>query len=170
MMASSSSDKLVDFGSFGPVGDRPPNRAASILQHGVIPGSSQTRARESALQGRRRPASCGLATMESGNGALCRTGRVVETNIDLCGGPVGIGCARGRRRFRSETISVYVRSRAPGAIRIGLETGPTSTWLWTELASGLVGRLLPATRRCRSRTTTKRRFTTAIWQHRRRRF
>ena len=26
-----------------------------------------------------------------------------------------------------------MRSKAPGAVRIGLETGPTSTWLWTEL-------------------------------------
>ena len=32
-----------------------------------------------------------------------------------------------------ETISVYVRSKAPDAVRIGLETGPTATWLWTEL-------------------------------------
>ena len=32
-----------------------------------------------------------------------------------------------------EAIAVYVRSKAPGAVRIGLETGPTSTWLWTEL-------------------------------------
>src|SRR5471032_789932 len=32
-----------------------------------------------------------------------------------------------------EAISVYVRSKAPGVLRIGLETGPTSTWLWTEL-------------------------------------
>src|SRR5438034_5817118 len=32
-----------------------------------------------------------------------------------------------------EAISVYVRSKAPGAVRIGLETGPTSTWLWAEL-------------------------------------
>ena len=32
-----------------------------------------------------------------------------------------------------EAISVYVRSKALGAVRIGLETGPTSTWLWTEL-------------------------------------
>src|SRR6478735_2955392 len=32
-----------------------------------------------------------------------------------------------------EAISVYMRSKAPGAVRIGLETGPTSTWLWTEL-------------------------------------
>src|SRR3979490_471850 len=37
-----------------------------------------------------------------------------------------------------EAISVYVRSKAPDAVRIGLETGPTSTWLWTELKrSGL---------------------------------
>jgi transposase len=32
-----------------------------------------------------------------------------------------------------EAIAVFVRSNAPGAVRIGLETGPTSTWLWTEL-------------------------------------
>jgi hypothetical protein len=32
-----------------------------------------------------------------------------------------------------EAISVYVRAKAPDAVRIGLETGPTSTWLWTEL-------------------------------------
>jgi transposase len=31
------------------------------------------------------------------------------------------------------TIAAFVRSNAPGAVRIGLETGPTSTWLWTEL-------------------------------------
>jgi len=35
--------------------------------------------------------------MESSNGALCWTGRVVEADIDLC------------------------------------ETGPTATWLWTEV-------------------------------------
>src|ERR1700730_10480820 len=49
-----------------------------VLQHGVIPGSSQTKAEESALQERMRPASCGLATMESGNGILCRTGRAED--------------------------------------------------------------------------------------------
>ena len=34
-----------------------------------------------------------------------------------------------------EAISVYVRlvKGAPDAVRIGFETGPTSTWLWTEL-------------------------------------
>jgi transposase len=32
-----------------------------------------------------------------------------------------------------EAISIYVRSKPPDAVRIGLETGPKSTWLWTEL-------------------------------------
>ena len=32
-----------------------------------------------------------------------------------------------------EAISVYVKAKAPDPVRIGLETGPTSTWLWTEL-------------------------------------
>ena len=32
-----------------------------------------------------------------------------------------------------DAIAAFVRSKAPGAIRIGLETGPTTTWLWTEL-------------------------------------
>ena len=32
-----------------------------------------------------------------------------------------------------EAIAAFVRLKAPGAVRIGLETGPTSTWLWTEL-------------------------------------
>jgi transposase len=32
-----------------------------------------------------------------------------------------------------EAIAAFVRSKAPGAVRIGLETGPTTTWLWTEL-------------------------------------
>src|SRR6266516_6483905 len=44
--------------------------------------------------------------MESNNGALCWTGRVVEADIDLCGEPAGINRARGRSR---------------------------ATWLWTEL-------------------------------------
>ena len=33
-----------------------------------------------------------------------------------------------------EEIAGFVRSKAPGAVRVGLETGPTATWLWTELA------------------------------------
>ena len=31
-----------------------------------------------------------------------------------------------------EAIAEFVRSNAPSVVRIGLETGPTATWLWTE--------------------------------------
>src|SRR4051812_12905536 len=84
-----------------------------LLQHGVIPGSSQTKAKESALQERKRPASCGLATMESGNGILCRTGRIVEADIDLRGRSDGVGRAKRAWSIQILTISVYVRSKAP---------------------------------------------------------
>lgn len=32
-----------------------------------------------------------------------------------------------------EAIAQFVRLKAPNTVRIGLETGPTATWLWTEL-------------------------------------
>jgi transposase len=32
-----------------------------------------------------------------------------------------------------EVIADFIRSTAPNLARIGLETGATSTWLWTEL-------------------------------------
>jgi len=32
-----------------------------------------------------------------------------------------------------EAIAAFVNSKAPRAVRIGLETGPTATWLWSEL-------------------------------------
>src|SRR3954464_13016401 len=32
-----------------------------------------------------------------------------------------------------EAIAAFVRSKAPGAVRVGLETGPPVTWLWSEL-------------------------------------
>jgi len=32
-----------------------------------------------------------------------------------------------------ETIAAFIKSHAPHVARIGLETGATSTWLWTEL-------------------------------------
>src|SRR5271155_5839226 len=47
---------------------------------------------------------CGLATMESGNGILCRTGRVVDADIDLCGGPDGVDvCFNDTSRDRKST-------------------------------------------------------------------
>ena len=35
--------------------------------------------------------------------------------------------------FDPEAIASFVRLKAPGTVRIGIETGPTTTWLWTEL-------------------------------------
>jgi transposase len=32
-----------------------------------------------------------------------------------------------------EVIAAFVRSKAPDAVRVGLESGPTATWLWSEL-------------------------------------
>ena len=32
-----------------------------------------------------------------------------------------------------ETIAAFVKSHAPHVVRVGLETGATATWLWTEL-------------------------------------
>ena len=32
-----------------------------------------------------------------------------------------------------EAIATFVKSKSACAVRIGLETGPTSTWLWSEL-------------------------------------
>jgi transposase len=69
--------------------------------------------------------------MESGNGILCRSGRVVEANIDLRGGPDGIG--RGRGASSIQILKRFRLTKAPDPVRIGLETGPTFTWPWTEL-------------------------------------
>src|ERR1700751_4582451 len=45
---------------------------------------------------------------------------------------------RGRCATKPAAISAAVRRYAPTAVRIGLETGPLTTWLWTALtAEGL---------------------------------
>ena len=36
-------------------------------------------------------------------------------------------------RSDPEAIAAFIKSNAPHVVRIGLETGATSTWLWTEL-------------------------------------
>ena len=56
-----------------------------------------------------------------------------------------------------EAIADFIKTKAPHAKRIGLETGPTSTWLWHELrALGLPVICIDARharRRCRCRST-----------------
>jgi transposase len=45
---------------------------------------------------------------------------------------------RGRCATEPATIAAAVRQYAPTAVRVGLETGPLTTWLWTEhTAKGL---------------------------------
>src|SRR5437763_6073221 len=46
---------------------------------------------------------------------------------------VGSVVREGVVESEPEAIAAFVRLNAPGAVRIGLETGPTATWLWTEL-------------------------------------
>ena len=81
-----------------------------------------------------RPASCGLATMESGNGILCwnREVSLKQTSICVVNRTESI-VQEGVFDSDPEAIAWFVRSRAPGTVRIGIETGPTTTWLWTEL-------------------------------------
>src|ERR1700683_2456305 len=77
------------------------NHSYRVFTHGVIPGcepyldSGNQLSRKST-----RSTSWDLATMESRNGALCRTGCIAEADGDLCGGSNGISDARGRGRFR----------------------------------------------------------------------
>ena len=47
--------------------------------------------------------------------------------------PTGSIVQEGVVNSDPEAIALFVRSRAPGTVRIGIETGPTTTWLWTEL-------------------------------------
>src|SRR5436189_2552718 len=46
---------------------------------------------------------------------------------------VGSVVREGVVESEPEAIAAFVRSKGPGAVRVGLETGPTATWLWTEL-------------------------------------
>ena len=71
--------------------------------------------------------------MESGNGILCRTGRVVKHTSICVVNPTGSIVQEGVVDSDPEAIASFVRSRAPGTVRIGIETGPTTTLLWTEL-------------------------------------
>jgi transposase len=42
-------------------------------------------------------------------------------------------CERAWFDSDPEVIATFVRSKAPDTVRVGLESGPTATWLWTEL-------------------------------------
>ncbi len=55
-----------------------------------------------------------------------------ETSICVVDGSGEIVC-EGAVLSEPEAIAEFVKTEAPHAKRIGLETGPTSTWLWHEL-------------------------------------
>ena len=55
-----------------------------------------------------------------------------QTSICVVG-ETGLIVREGVVDSEPEAIAAFVRSKAPDVVRIGLETGPTSTWLWTEL-------------------------------------
>jgi hypothetical protein len=93
-----------------------------VFQHGVIPGSSQTKARESALQERIKvsliwPRNDGRAAMEYHVGLDVSLKQTSICVVDQTGSVVREGVVDSD----PEAISVYVRSNAPDAVRIGLE-------------------------------------------------
>ena len=55
-----------------------------------------------------------------------------DTSICVVDGDGVIVC-EGASHSEPEAIADFIEARAPHAKRIGLETGPTSTWLWHEL-------------------------------------
>lgn len=55
-----------------------------------------------------------------------------ETSICVVDGCGEVVC-EGSVASEPETIARFLADKAPGALRIGLESGPTSTWLWHEL-------------------------------------
>src|ERR1700733_12561736 len=90
-----------------------------LLQHGVIPGSSQTKARESALQEHMRPPHVALqrwrATMEYYVGL-----DVSLKQTSICGvDQAGLVVREGVVDSDPEAISVYVMSRISTATRSG---------------------------------------------------
>src|SRR5262245_27053590 len=105
-----------------------------FLQHGVIPGPCHTKARGISSPGIDKGPPHGAlqswrAAMEYYVGldvslkltAICivdQTGRIEREGV-VASNP--------------EAIAAFIKSHAPHVARIGLETGATSTWLWTEL-------------------------------------
>jgi transposase len=80
-----------------------------------------------------RSTSVGLATTEGFDGNVCRTRRVAEATSICVVDQTGKVLCEGTVNSTPEAIVEFVKLKAAGAIRIGLETGPTSTWLWTSI-------------------------------------
>ena len=57
-----------------------------------------------------------------------------ETSICIVNGN-GTIVSEGKVISEPEAIAAYIRSKAADVKRVGLETGPTATWLWHELSA-----------------------------------
>ena len=79
-----------------------------------------------------------------------------ETSICVVDGS-GENVSEGTVISEPSAIAEFVKTKAAGAVRIGLETGPTTTWLWHELrALGLPVICIDARharRHCRCKST-----------------
>src|SRR3954468_23565592 len=107
--------------------------AKRLLQHGVIPGSCHTKAQGISSPGTHEAIRCGLArwraTMVHYIGLDVSLKKTSICVVNQAGSVVREGVVDSE----PEAIAAFVRSKAPGTVRVGLETGPTATWLWSEL-------------------------------------
>src|ERR671930_913399 len=108
--------------------------AKRVLQHGVIPGSCHTKAQGISSPGEHmRPSDVASqrwrATMVHYIGLDVSLKKTSICVVNQAGSVVREGVVDSD----PEAIAAFVRSKAPGAVRVGLETGPTATWLWSEL-------------------------------------
>src|SRR3989475_6211592 len=106
---------------------------AEVFTHGVIPGSSHTPA-----LGISSP---GIDKVHPGALQSWRTAMEHYVGLDVSLKVTAICIVDQTGKIEREgvvasdpeTIAAFVKSHAPHVARVGLETGATSTWLWTEL-------------------------------------
>src|SRR3984893_14078242 len=106
-------------------------RNCRLFQHGVIPGSSQTKAQGISSSGTHGPTSCGLARWRAAMEHYVGLDVSLKLTSICVVNQTGSVVREGVVDSDPEAIAAFVRSNA--LVRIGLETGPTATWLWTEL-------------------------------------
>src|SRR5215213_9571955 len=70
---------------------------------------------------------------ESWHGTVCRTGRLAGADLGCVVDGGGKVIWEGQCTSTPEAIAATLRTRAPEAVRIGLESGPLSAWHWHEL-------------------------------------
>src|SRR4030095_9225182 len=104
-----------------------------VFTHGVIPGQSHTEALGISSPG------IDEAHLWACNDRRAAMERYVGLDVSLKLTAICIVDRTGKiqcegvGRSDPEAIAAFIKSNAPHVARIGLETGATSTWLWTEL-------------------------------------